>query len=1042
MATSDSFIEKPTGSVIEQERSSDMLDAENGKVDSTPVAMLSHNIEARIRNPLKGIPQDILMRQVEGLAARKNLVDIVPVLKQGALLAQDPTVFDNSDELDDTTREELRSEVLHKWHQPWALYMTIVFCSIGAAVQGWDQTGSNGANLSFPVALGIDDTQGKPNAERNSWIIGVINAAPYRGASLCGCWCSSPLNYLYGRRGTIFVAAIFCLFSVLGSAFCQTWPQLLICRLLLGLGMGAKASTIPIFAAENSPASIRGGLVMTWQMWTAFGILMGTVFNLALYQVGTIAWRLQLGSAFIPAVPLALGIFLCPESPRWYMKKDHYKDAYKSLCRLRNTELQAARDLYYIHAQLAVEAEVISPGNYLKKFTELVTVPRVRRATLASFTVMIAQQMCGINIIAFYSSTVFAAAGSSVQSALLASLGFGLVSFFFTFPAFRSIDSFGRRSLLLFTFPQMAWSLLAAGFSNYIPGTGSVHVGIVAFFVYLFSAFYACGEGPVPYAYSAEVFPLSHREIGMSWATSTNFFWAAVLSITFPRMLNPMGIVGAFGFYASLNVIAFCLIFCFMPETKQRTLEELNYVCNLQPGEIGAATCAIRLDVDEEGRFDVAIDVGPVGEPVVVVPVLVGDAVALDHERLDETFLGVIVGESAGALLDAADYLVAGQGGGLRGAVVGVDVDDFSVVGPENGGFELASVSQASAVVKLRQEDFEAHLQEREQPVFVNSNWAFAVCVPWYEPCQKLSPELDVAADSLEKKGISIIDIDCSEEDGQLCTNFNITSYPAMRICRGPDNCVRYREQRTARYIRSYLIRETLPEVSEVTESNLEELTDLDVTAFIAYIHEDDVASRDIFTSVATSHQGGSVIFGITSDIKLLAPVIKDEGVKSPYIVLYNPLDHIPAILSKHAFTNHNIAKFLEQTPSSPLIGKFSLETYYHYTEIGLPLTHIFATTPTERQRLAETLQPIAERYRGTLNFATIDAVQYSFFAPTLGVDPERYPAVVIEDLQTGETTVFDQSKEISTAEVWRFVLGYVRRRQNGPYETGIRDEL
>jgi hypothetical protein len=96
---------------------------------------------------------------------------------------------------------------------------------------------------------------------------------------------------------------------------------------------------------ENSPASIRGGLVMSWQMWTAFGIFLGFCANLAVYNVGDIAWRLQLGSAFIPAIPLLIGIYFCPESPRWYIKKGRYAKAYKSLCRLRNTPLQAG-ELY------------------------------------------------------------------------------------------------------------------------------------------------------------------------------------------------------------------------------------------------------------------------------------------------------------------------------------------------------------------------------------------------------------------------------------------------------------------------------------------------------------------------------------------------------------------------------------------------------------------------------------------------------------------------------------------------------------------------
>ena len=389
---------------------------------------------------------------------------------------------------------------------------------------------------------------------------------------------SDPINNYFGRRGTIFVSAVFCLLSVIGSAVTQNWPQLFVTRLLLGIGMGCKASTVPIYAAENCPAAIRGGLVMSWQMWTAFGIFLGFCANLAVVNAGAITWRLQLGSAFIPAVPLVVGVYFCPESPRWYIKKGRYLDAFKSLRRLRNTPLQAARDLYYIHAQIVEETAIIGHSNYVTRFIELFTIPRVRRATLASFVVMLAQQMCGINIIAFYSSTIFKQAGANNIQALLASWGFGLVNFVFAWPAIWTIDTWGRRTLLLFTFPNMAWTLLAAGFCFIIPEESRAHLGLIALFVFLFAAFYSPGEGPVPFTYSAEVFPLSHREVGMAWAVATCLGWAAVLSITFPRLLQVFHPLGAFCFYAGLNVCALIMIFLWVPETKQRTLEELDYI--------------------------------------------------------------------------------------------------------------------------------------------------------------------------------------------------------------------------------------------------------------------------------------------------------------------------------------------------------------------------------------------------------------------------------------------------------------------------------
>jgi MFS family permease len=242
------------------------------------------------------------------------------LLQKGALVAQDPTNYEDITGPHALTSEEvdvLRNEVLHKWRHPYALYITIFTCSIGAAVQGWDQTGSNGANLSFPQVFGIGDE----SSTKDTLLVGLVNSAPYIGSSFVGCWVSDPLNYYFGRRGTIFIAAIFCFLPIFGSALSQTWEQLFACRLLLGLGMGAKGSTVPIYAAENSPASIRGALVMSWQLWTAFGIFLGYTANLAVAHVGAIAWRLQLGSAFIPAAPLLVMIYLCPESPRWCMSE-------------------------------------------------------------------------------------------------------------------------------------------------------------------------------------------------------------------------------------------------------------------------------------------------------------------------------------------------------------------------------------------------------------------------------------------------------------------------------------------------------------------------------------------------------------------------------------------------------------------------------------------------------------------------------------------------------------------------------------------------
>jgi hypothetical protein len=132
---------------------------------------------------LIGIPRAKLLADVENYAQEQNLQDALPLLRKGALVAQSPHLFENIPELDENDREKLREEILHRWRHPKILYFTIILNSIAAAIQGWDQTGSNGANLGFPQFFGIPDTgpvcTAEGTCEKNSWIIGFINACPY-----------------------------------------------------------------------------------------------------------------------------------------------------------------------------------------------------------------------------------------------------------------------------------------------------------------------------------------------------------------------------------------------------------------------------------------------------------------------------------------------------------------------------------------------------------------------------------------------------------------------------------------------------------------------------------------------------------------------------------------------------------------------------------------------------------------------------------------------------------------------------------------------
>jgi MFS family permease len=182
-----------------------------------------------------------------------------------------------------------------------------------------------------------------------------------------------------------------------------------------------------------------------------------------------------------------------------------------------------------------------------------------------------------VNIIAYYSSAIFLQADFSEQSALAASLGWGVINWLFAIPAIYTIDTFGRRILLLTTFPLLSFFILFTGFSFWIPNEKG-RIASVALGMYLFGIAYSPGEGPVPFTYSAEAYPLYVRAYGMSLATATLWFFNFVLAITWPPLLAAFTPQGAFGYYAAWNVVGWWLVLLFMPETKAKTLEELDQV--------------------------------------------------------------------------------------------------------------------------------------------------------------------------------------------------------------------------------------------------------------------------------------------------------------------------------------------------------------------------------------------------------------------------------------------------------------------------------
>lgn len=307
---------------------------------------------------------------------------------RAALVAREQEKFETIAELNEDERAALIYERDHKWHGPKMLWYSIALCAVGAATQGWDQTGSNGANLSFPREFGLQDADGN-SSSHDEWIIGLINAIIFLTAGLIGAFIVDPLNKYFGRRGEIFITACCLTATPIGSGFAKSWQGLFAARFVMGIGIGAKNATVPIYSAEMAPARIRGALVMFWQLWVVAGIFLGFCANVIVKDTGRIAWRLQLGSAFIPSFILGVGIFFCPESPRWLMKNNKHAQGFRSMRILRAHPIIAARDYYYSWVIYEEELKVAAGAGYFQRLWDCFAVPRIRRANYGASTVML-----------------------------------------------------------------------------------------------------------------------------------------------------------------------------------------------------------------------------------------------------------------------------------------------------------------------------------------------------------------------------------------------------------------------------------------------------------------------------------------------------------------------------------------------------------------------------------------------------------------------------------------------------------------------------
>ena len=367
---------------------------------------------------------------------------------------------------------------------------------------------------------------------------------------------SFPANK-FGRKKTLLMIGFIFLISSIGAALSTDVYMFMVFRFLGGLSIGASSVVAPVYISEIAPPKYRGRMVIAFQMNIVIGILAAYVSNYLLQGVGgENDWRWMLGVVAIPSLFFSVLMFFTPESPRW-------------LLLYRNDE-EGARKIFTLSGASA--AELINEiKNTVHQTKESLFSGKYNRLIILAFLIAFFNQLSGINAIIYYAPRVFEMAGLGRNSAFLSSAGIGLVNFLFTVLGWYLIDRSGRKKLLFIGSIGYIISLSLIAFSF----TGDTHSGIT-WFVFMFIAAHAVGQGAVIWVFISEIFPNSVRAAGMSLGSLTHWFFAAMISQTFPFFAKSFGGSYIFGFFAVMMLLQLLFVWKLMPETKGIALEDMD----------------------------------------------------------------------------------------------------------------------------------------------------------------------------------------------------------------------------------------------------------------------------------------------------------------------------------------------------------------------------------------------------------------------------------------------------------------------------------
>ncbi|MDR0843283.1 MAG: sugar porter family MFS transporter [Acidobacteriota bacterium] len=452
-------------------------------------------------------------------------------------------------------------------------YKTIVFvicivAALGGLLFGLDQGFINNAlpTLSAHYNLEVHDKESYSAILATGGVIGALLSGLFA-------------RFLGRKKSLVMAGFIFCAASAY-SALLPSLPILSVCRFALGFGVGVASFIVPLYLSETAPASIRGSMGTLFQLMITIGIFLISVTNVFIARAFTNpenALPLMFLTITFFAAFMFFGSFFLPESPRWLMLKGRREQAVTVLRRTLNTEEEIDREINEIAETLqgkqGTGRAVVVRGYFIK-------------VLLVGVLLQMFQQLVGINMMIYYSTTIFGYAG---MAGLLAMMTVPTVNMLFTFPAIHLVEKWGRKKLLYVGAAVMLVTMLMAGFAFQsigdvidpaLIGDGSKALLLGAVILYIFG--FAVSWGPVAWLVCSEIFPLEGREVGMTITTMVNWTFAGLVMNYALSFMAKFGNASIFYLFAGFCVLAILFVSAFVPETKGVTLEEIE--ANLKKG--------------------------------------------------------------------------------------------------------------------------------------------------------------------------------------------------------------------------------------------------------------------------------------------------------------------------------------------------------------------------------------------------------------------------------------------------------------------------